>query len=81
MATTRLEVRRNFFSNRVIDCWTQIPSMATKPTKPDWSMEYESEDETEKWRGKLNKNFLRERPQRGHWNRIRGSGSALKVLK
>jgi hypothetical protein len=68
----RLEVRRNFFSNRVIDslepdtepsdeCET-VSSFkhSYKPTKPDCYLphtvkEYESGDETEKWRGQLNK--------------------------
>jgi hypothetical protein len=41
--------------------------MAAKPTKPDWYLPhkgYESGDETEKWRGQLNKDTSWEAPAR-----------------
>jgi hypothetical protein len=58
----RLEVRRNFFSNRVIDSWNQIPSEQRhawiqnlqSQTGTSHIKEYESGDETVKWRGQLN---------------------------
>jgi hypothetical protein len=49
----RLEVGRNFFSNRVIDSWNQIPSRVKNVKRST----YGSGDETEKWRGQLNKNL------------------------